>query len=331
MCKKLSFVAMLLLAGIAYSQVNHVGRVFIPDAPQTPNSDSCVIVPVTVNQFMSGETVESITDISSICVNMEHSYMGDLMISIVCPNGSEAVLKGDVRTDSIRSGSSGFMGLPYGGNNHHTWDPTNHESDSIYNPFGVGWNYCWSLDNEYDKSRGYFGGSNNVQVTYNFASLPQGFQSSYGSAGLQTFYTKDSSDYANKSGYYLPTGDFSSLVGCPLNGEWAIKICDLWSSENGWLFGWSMDLKGEQTVGIAQSSAVNLKVYPNPAAEKVVVESENLVSVTMYNTLGQQVTSQDAVSGKVVIPVSDYPKGSYVLRIQTADGKTTSRSLVIKK
>ncbi|MBR4197858.1 MAG: T9SS type A sorting domain-containing protein [Bacteroidales bacterium] len=331
MSKTLSFVAMLLLAAVSYSQVNYVGRVFLPDAPQTPNSDSCVIVPVTVNQFMSGETVESITDISSICVNMEHSYMGDLMISIVCPNGSEAVLKGDVRTDSIRSGSGGFMGLPYGGNNHPTWDPTNQVSDSVYNPYGVGWNYCWSLDNEYDKSRGYIGGSNYIQLTYNFASLPQGFQSSFGPAGMQTFSTTDSSDYANKSGYYLPTGDFTTLVGCPLNGEWAIKICDLWSPDNGWLFGWSMDLKGEQTVGIAQSSAVEVKMYPNPAADKVLVESENLANVTMYNTLGQQVTSQDAVSGKVVIPVSDYPKGSYVLRIQTADGKITSRSLVIKK
>ena len=323
---------MLLLAAVSYSQVNFVGRVFLPDAPQTPNSDSCVIVPVMVNQFLSGETVESITDISSICVNMEHSYMGDLMISIVCPNGSEAVLKGDVRTDSIRSGSGGFMGLPYGGINHHTWDGAGTQvCDSVYNPYGVGWNYCWSLDNEYDKSRGYIGGSNYIQLTYNFASLPQGFQSSFGPAGMQTFSTTDSSDYANKSGYYLPTGDFTTLVGCPLNGEWAIKICDLWTPDNGWLFGWSMDLKGEQTVGIAQSSAVEVKMYPNPAADKVVVEGENIVSVKMFNTLGQLVAMQETVSQKVVIPVSDYPKGSYVLRIQTADGQTTSRSLVIKK
>ncbi len=83
--------------------------------------------------------------------------------------------------------------------------------------------------------------------------------------------------------------------------------------------------------GIAHASSAAVKVYPNPASTKVVVESENLANVKMYNMLGQLMTSQNAVSGKVVIPVSDFQNGSYILRAETADGKTSVRSVVIKK
>jgi gliding motility-associated-like protein len=216
-------------------------RTFIPDGPNCPQLGNCYRAPVTFNQFPSGKKLESKEDICSICVNMEHEYMGDISIAIVCPNGNQAMLKAQP-SGTCGGGGSKFMGLPYGGNSHHTWDPTNHVCDSIYNPFGVGWNYCWSLNSDYDNSRGCVNNGPNVQVTHNFNTMPTGFISTSGVAGIQTFSTTDSSDYANKSGYYVPTDDFSTLVGCPLNGQWAIEICDQWGSDNGWVYSWSMDL-----------------------------------------------------------------------------------------
>lgn len=82
---------------------------------------------------------------------------------------------------------------------------------------------------------------------------------------------------------------------------------------------------------INQATANSVKVFPNPASTKVTIESENLVNVKLYNMLGQQIISKNAVSGKVTIPVTDYNNGSYILRAETADGKTTIRSVVIKK
>ncbi len=219
----------------------NVIRTFIPDGPNCPQLGNCYRAPVTFNQFPSGKKLESKEDICSICVNMEHEYMGDISIAIVCPNGNQAMLKAQP-SGTCGGGGSKFMGLPYGGNNHHTWDPTNHVCDSAYNPYGVGWNYCWSLNSDYDNSRGCVNNGPNVQVTHNFNVIPPGFQSTSGPAGIQTFSTTDSSDYANKSGYYVPTDDFSTLVGCPLNGQWAIEICDQWGSDNGWVYSWSMDL-----------------------------------------------------------------------------------------
>ncbi|MBR0073001.1 MAG: hypothetical protein IJP95_04120, partial [Bacteroidales bacterium] len=224
-------------------------RTFIPDGPYC--AVQCYQAPVTFNQFPSGKKLESKEDICSICVNMEHEYMGDISIAIVCPNGSQAILKAQP-SGTCGGGGGKFLGLPYGGNSHHTWDgststtsrlhpPLTEACDSSYNPYGVGWNYCWSLNSDYDNSRGCLNNGTSVNVTHNFATIPQGFVSPNGSgpAGTQTFSTTDSSDYLNKSGYYVPTDDFSSLVGCPLNGQWAIEICDQWGSDNGWVFSWS--------------------------------------------------------------------------------------------
>ena len=44
----------------------------------------------------------------------------------------------------------------------------------------------------------------------------------------------------------LPTGDYQSsspmnaLLGCPLNGDWTIRVQDLWAIDNGFIFSWSV-------------------------------------------------------------------------------------------
>lgn len=43
------------------------------------------------------------------------------------------------------------------------------------------------------------------------------------------------------AGDYLPYGSFSNFVGCPINGIWTLKICDNWSQDIGYAFGWYLD------------------------------------------------------------------------------------------
>jgi subtilisin-like proprotein convertase family protein len=44
----------------------------------------------------------------------------------------------------------------------------------------------------------------------------------------------------------LPTGDYQSsatldaLLGCPLNGDWTIRVQDLWAIDNGFIFSWGL-------------------------------------------------------------------------------------------
>lgn len=46
------------------------------------------------------------------------------------------------------------------------------------------------------------------------------------------------------AGDYLPFNSLSGLDGCPLNGEWKLKIQDLWAADNGYVFGWDISFEG---------------------------------------------------------------------------------------
>ena len=48
----------------------------------------------------------------------------------------------------------------------------------------------------------------------------------------------------------LPTGDYNSaedlnnLIGCPFSGEWVLVVRDWWGIDNGFIFGWSIEIGG---------------------------------------------------------------------------------------
>ena len=49
------------------------------------------------------------------------------------------------------------------------------------------------------------------------------------------------------AGTYAATGDWSQLVGCPINGTWTMNILDTQEGDNGFLFGWSVDFAPDIT------------------------------------------------------------------------------------
>ena len=42
--------------------------------------------------FLTGSTITNVNQIQSICFDLEHSFMGDLIISVFCPNGQSMIL-----------------------------------------------------------------------------------------------------------------------------------------------------------------------------------------------------------------------------------------------
>ncbi len=236
-------------------------RIFVPDGPNCPSR--CYYSSVYFTNFPSGRKLESAEEICSICINMEHEYMGDISIALICPEGNRAILKYkdyeyiDPETGEIINpgggGSSHYFGLPFGGGGHHNYNRDDHPCDSLYNIPGIGWNYCWSYNTEY----GYWdtNGNNNSHflnsiyinnnlrsVTHDFGdSLPPGYLITYNPAGEQSFMTTDSSSKSQNIGFYKPSEDFASLVGCSLNGRWDIEICDLYAEDNGWIFSWELE------------------------------------------------------------------------------------------
>lgn len=94
--------------------------VFLPDDVGQPFTSS-----LSFTQFEPGQTLNDIGDILSICVEMEHSFMGDLVLQVYCPNGQTLIFH-------QQGGGGTYLGSP-------------NDTDSNTNPvIGECWNYCWS-------------------------------------------------------------------------------------------------------------------------------------------------------------------------------------------
>ncbi len=98
-------------------------EIFLPDGSGVSYGSE-----LAVNEFDIGQTITSVSDIQTICINMEHSYMGDLDLEVECPDGSSVLLH-------AQGGGGTFLGEP-------------EESDDFSCTLnclpGVGYEYCFS-------------------------------------------------------------------------------------------------------------------------------------------------------------------------------------------
>ncbi len=249
-------------------------KTFLPDGDFC--GDGCFTASVVFDDFPAGRKVNSKEDICSICVNYEHEFMGDYRLAIICPTGQRAVMKYKDQTDyaningsghqalpGTHSGGGMFTGYPYAGDSHHSYESNTNDGaaaicDSLQNYFGVGLDYCFSRNPAYvlvngdaastsaTNSNQYLANTTEYvdNITYTFSPIPAPYTPTGADPGTKTFSTKHPSNHEEKTDYYNPADDFSTLVGCPLNGQWNIQVCDLWHADNGWIFNWSMDICG---------------------------------------------------------------------------------------
>ena len=146
---------------------------------------------IEIRDFQPGQVVTDASDIEGICVNMEHSWMRDLEISLICPSGESIILHQFVD----RTGSEVYIGEPI-------------DTDGTNPIAGQGYDYCWTTDSD-----------NNTWINYANRFFPQTIP----------------------AGDYNPFQSFDNLIGCPMNGEWTIKVQDLWARDNGYIFSWGID------------------------------------------------------------------------------------------
>ena len=153
----------------------------------------------------------------AVRINLEHSYIGDISIKLICPNMSEVL----IMEQPCATNSGKFFGEPFGYTNHGSSDETSY-CDAVHNPYGNGWNYCWSENS-------------------NYAQIASGYCYNHVAGGSFTS-SIDSSNVAARTNYYRPYQSFGQLQGCPLNGLWQIQICDYYSIDNGYIFSWELAL-----------------------------------------------------------------------------------------
>ncbi|MCU4188428.1 PKD domain-containing protein, partial [Flavobacterium sp. HXWNR29] len=94
------------------------GTTYLPDGDGVSYETS-----VVVDCFDSTTTLTNVNQIQSICLNMEHSFLGDLRIEIISPSGQVAELK------AYPGGGGTYLG------------DANDDGSTIP---GVGFNYCFS-------------------------------------------------------------------------------------------------------------------------------------------------------------------------------------------
>jgi subtilisin-like proprotein convertase family protein len=93
--------------------------IFLPDQVGT-----CFTSTITLDQFAPGAVLTSANGLQSICLNMEHSFIGDLVISIISPTGQTVTLH-------QQGGGGTYLGVPV-------------DNDATPNAQGTCWVYCWS-------------------------------------------------------------------------------------------------------------------------------------------------------------------------------------------
>ncbi len=94
----------------------------LPDGTGIPYQTS-----IFFSEFSPGQVLTNPFDLESICVNMEHSWMRDMEISISCPNGQSVIL----HNFGGQMGSEIFLGIP--------------NDNDFFNPIpGIGFDYCWT-------------------------------------------------------------------------------------------------------------------------------------------------------------------------------------------
>jgi len=162
--------------------------------------------------FEDGATLEDCDDLLAVTVNMEHSYLGDLDLSISCPDGTTVSL----------------MSYPNGGGGTFLGEAVDFGSGS--NVAGVGYDYGWSPNPEFDTNIDANGNSTSTTFTNN-----EGVE---GTANIVN------------PGIYTPEGDLCDFVGCPLNGTWTFSVIDNLAIDNGYIFEWGLDLNPALIPGV---------------------------------------------------------------------------------
>ena len=163
-----------------------------------------------------GAVVNSELKLDSVWFELEHSYGGDLDIEVICPNGQTV----SIIDYPTFIGSTNF-GEPF------ATGPVDQQSQDL-TP-GIPYRY-----NVIDQDAPTFEEFAEIAPNYTYTTV-------------SSTTTGDSFTYSDN---YLPEGTYRSqelynnLNGCPIRGEWTIRVQDNLGLDNGFVYGWGLAFTG---------------------------------------------------------------------------------------
>lgn len=84
-------------------------------------------------------------------------------------------------------------------------------------------------------------------------------------------------------------------------------------------------------LGVDDNPMHELKVYPNPANDKINIECPNMKRISVFNLYGVQIEIMDVNDDHAVFSTGDLPQGTYILKVEHDDGIIGySRFVVVK-
>ncbi len=164
--------------------------------------------------FGSGATLTDTSKLIAVCATVEHSWLGDLQIDLISPDGKTVALRQFIGRDL----GAFFLGHP-------------NYCDTDSNPVaGSGYKYCWTA-----------AASTTFLGTLNLTCASSGGCEQWNGSPNTCDDQDDTAPYqVVPEGNYLPDVGFSALQGAQLNGKWTFRVTDLWAIDNGFLFDWSI-------------------------------------------------------------------------------------------
>ena len=178
-------------------QVPPTGTLNLPDGTGAPFQTT-----VTISGFDPGTTISSATDITNICLDMEHSAVDDITITLIAPSGERLVLHN-------RGGGATVLGNP-------VMDANAFQSGTC------DWGYGSAPSGPGDA------------FTYCFNSGASETWKDHGDANWNF------NCYQMPAGDYLPVDNYNNLFGADVNGTWTIEIEDVSGNDDGYLMGWTI-------------------------------------------------------------------------------------------
>lgn len=151
--------------------------------------------------FPAGATLTDPNKLLRVCVTMEHSYLYDLQMELLPPNGTRFILQ-KYNTDRDDADKI-FLGQA-------------NDGDPVSAPVaGTGAKYCWTPSSTTPMADGPMIGPTQPIAGSIWPMLTPG-------------------DFMSDS-------PWASLANVPLNGVWDLRVTDLWALDNGFMFSWSIE------------------------------------------------------------------------------------------
>lgn len=132
--------------------------------------------------------------------------------------------------------------------------------------------------------------------------------------------TDDGTDYASANAISNPRVGVYKITSAPINGN---KMGTITFTYNG------------STLQTSNHSLSSIYMYPNPTKNNVTIKNlkgKHVNSIQLYNLLGGLVHNViiDENLSETTFSVAKFQKGLYLLRLQTNDGQTEIRKLIVE-